>query len=186
MSLDATHYLNISLGLGAIVLQILCIIALILLLVVPNKNEFRNKILSFISKHFLLISFLVVLISTIFSLVYSEVIHFTPCYLCWFQRVFMYPLVFLFGLALWGKDRKVVRYALPLVCAGFLVSLYQNYGYYFGTNGSSVCGTSGVSCYQQFVSEFGGYISIPMLAITSFGALLVIILVVHFFDKETS
>jgi len=108
-----------------------------------------------------------------------------PCYLCWLQRVFLFPLVFLFGIALWNKDRKVVRYTFPLICVGFLFSLYQNYGYYFGTSGASVCGISGVSCYQQYVYEFGGYISIPMLAITSFSTLLVILLVTHFYNKET-
>ena len=95
----------------------------------------------------------------------------------------MYPLVFLFGVAFWDEDKRVVRYAMPLACAGFVVSVYQNLGYYFG-NSSGACDVSGTSCYQQFVSELGGYISIPMLALTGFFALSVLLLVVHFYKRD--
>ena len=96
----------------------------------------------------------------------------------------MFPLVFLFAVALWYKDRKVIRYALPLLCAGFLISVYQNFFYYFGESSGLPCDASGVSCYQRLVSEFGGYISIPMLALTAFFALLVFLIVAHFYGKE--
>lgn len=182
MNATTINNLNILLGLGAIFLQIFSIISLFILLFGPKKNF----LLDFINKNFLPIIFLISLLSTLFSLVYSEVIRYAPCYLCWFQRVFIYPLVFLFGIAMWDKDRKVIKYALPLVCAGFLVSIYQNFEYYFGATGSTFCGSSGVSCYQQFVSVFGGYISIPMLALTAFFAILVVILVVHFYNNNNN
>ena len=180
MNTTAIHYLNVFLGAGAILLQLLSVIALFLLLFGPRKNVF----LDFIDKHFLPISFLIALFSMMFSLVYSEIIHFLPCYLCWLQRVFMYPLVFLFGVAFWDKDRRVIRYALPLAGAGFLTSVYQNFFYYFGESSSLPCDASGVSCYQQLVYEFGGYISIPMLALTGFFALLVLLSVAHFYNKR--
>jgi disulfide bond formation protein DsbB len=182
MNVDTLHYLNIFLGLGAILLQIFSIAALLVLLFRPKENR-KNNFLDFISKHFLRFAFFISLISTSFSLVYSEIIHFAPCYLCWFQRIFMYPLVLLFGVAFWDEDKRVVRYAMPLVCVGLAVSFYQNLGYYFG-NSSGACDLSGISCYRQYVSEFGGYISIPMLALTSFFALAVILLVVHFYKRD--
>ena len=90
----------------------------------------------------------------------------------------------MFGIALWDKDRRVIRYALPLLCAGFLVSVYQNFIYYFGESSSLPCDASGVSCYKQYVSVFDGYISIPMLALTAFFAILVTVLIAHFHRKE--
>ncbi len=180
MNTEAVHYLNIFLGLGAILLQIFSVIALLVLFFGPKKNIY----LDFISKHFLPISFLLSLFASVFPLVYSEIIHFLPCYLCWWQRIFMFPTVFMFGVALWDKDRRVVRYALPLVCAGFLISAYQNFFYYFGETSSVPCDASGVSCYQRLVSEFGGYISIPMLALTAFFALLTLLAVAHFYKRE--
>lgn len=179
MDIQNVHYLNMFLGLGAILLQIISLVALFLLFIGPKKNFF----LDFIDKHYLTLGFLVSLASLLFSLIYSEIIGFLPCYLCWYQRIFLFPVVFIFGMAVWVKDRKVVKYTLPLLVVGFLVSVYQNFGYYFADAGSLPCDASGVSCYQQLVSVFGGYISIPMLALSSFLGLITIVLVAHFYKR---
>ena len=172
------------LGFGAILLQIFSVTALALLFFRP-KEKGSNFYLDFLNKHFLVLSFFISLFSSIFPLVYSEIIHFLPCVLCWWQRVFMFPTLFLFGTALWDRDRRVIRYAAPLLSIGFLISVYHNFNYYFGEVGSSLpCDASGVSCYQHIVSEFGGYISIPMMALSSFVALLTLLAVAHFYKKE--
>lgn len=183
MNPESIHFLNVFLGSGAIFLQILSVVALFLLFFRSKENS-KNFFLDFINKHFLPISFFISLFASIFPLVYSEIINFPPCYLCWWQRVFMFSAFFLFSTALWDKDRKVIRYAAPLLCAGFLFSIYQNFFYYFGENSNLPCDASGVSCYQHLVSEFGGYISIPMLALTAFFSLLTLLAVAHFYKKE--
>jgi disulfide bond formation protein DsbB len=180
MSPENVHYLNVFLGLGAIILQILSLLAVLFLLFGSKKNKF----LDFIDKNFLILGLLISLSASIFPLIYSEIVQFLPCYLCWWQRVFMFPLAFLFAVAYWDKDRKVIRYALPILCAGTLVSLYHNFFYYFGENSSLPCDASGVSCFQHLVSEFGGYISIPMLALSSFVALLALFAVAHYYNKR--
>ncbi len=180
MNPDTVHYLNIFLGAGAIFLQVVAVICLFVLFFGPKKNHFFN----YLEKHFLIIGFLISLFASLFSLVYSEIINFAPCYLCWYQRVFMFPLVFIFAIAMWGGDKKVIKYVLPLLSAGFLISVYQNLGYYFGENSSTPCDSSGVSCYKHLISEYGGYISIPMLALTTFFTLLVLVLIVHFNQKR--
>jgi len=180
MNPETIHYLNVFLGLGVIFTQIFCVLALFLLFFGPKKNFY----LDFINKHFLVLGFLFSFIASFFPLVYSEIIHFLPCYLCWWQRVFMFPLVLMFGVALWDKDRKVMRYALPLLCVGTLISIYHNFFYYFGEQSSLPCDASGVSCYQHIVSEFGGYISIPMMALTAFFALLTLLAIAHFYGKN--
>lgn len=183
MNPNTIHYLNVVLGLGVIITQVFCVVALFLLFFRSKENS-KNFYLDFINKHFLILGFVFAFIASIFPLIYSEIIHFLPCVLCWWQRVFMFPLALMFGVALWDKDRKVIRYALPLLCAGFLVSVYQNFFYYFGENTNLPCDASGVSCYQRLVSEFGGYISIPMMALTAFFALLTLLAVAHFYKKE--
>ena len=180
MNPATVHYLNIFLGTGAIILQVLSVLALLVLFLSPKKNKF----LDFIDKHYLVLGFIISLFAALFSLVYSEIINFLPCYLCWYQRIFLFPVVFIFASAIWNKDRKVVKYVLPLLSVGFVISVYQNFFYYFGGGSSLPCDASGVSCYQQLVSEFGGYISIPMLALTTFLALITIVLVAHFYKKE--
>jgi disulfide bond formation protein DsbB len=182
MNPDTVHYLNMFLGAGAIVLQILALVSLFLLFFTDKKHSF----LKYVEKHFLIIGFFISLFGSLFSLVYSEVINFAPCMLCWYQRIFLYPLVFIFGVAFWNKDKKIIRYVLPLLSVGFVVSVYQNFRYYFGETGNLPCDASGISCYQQLVSEYGGYISIPMLALTAFFILIVLVLIGHFVNKENS
>ena len=187
MNIDTIHYLNLILGAGAIFLQIISFVTLLVLFFGPKKSTF----LDFIEKNFLTIGFLISFFAALFSLVYSEIIKFAPCELCWFQRVFLFPQVFIFGIALWNNFRhqiseakNVIKYSMPLILVGFIISVYQNFNYYFGEGGLTPCGASGVSCYQHLVSEFGGYISIPMLSLTVFFALLTITLVVHFYKKD--
>lgn len=182
MSSENIHYLNIFLGIGAITLQVLSVVALAILFIINKKQ--KNAYLDFIDKHYLQIGFLIALSASVFPLVYSEIVKFLPCYLCWWQRVFIIPTVFIFGSAIWFKDRKIVKYVLPIISVGFLISLYHNFGYYFGETGNQPCDASGVSCYQQLVSEFGGYISIPMLALSAFLGILTVLLVAHFYKKE--
>lgn len=59
------------------------------------------------------------------SLTFSEVYHFTPCELCWVQRIAMYPLAVLLGIAAVRRDLDVRVYALPLAVGGALVSTWH-------------------------------------------------------------
>ncbi len=184
MNFEAINNLNIVLGSGAIVLQIISVLVLLVLFFGAKSIFRKNLVLDFIDKNFLVLGFVLSLIGTIFSLVYSEIINFAPCYLCWWARVFLYPQVILFGLALWDNDRKIIKYIIPLLSLGFLVVVYHNLMYYFAETSNLPCDASGVSCYQQLVSVFDGYISIPMLALTNFFALVVVVVVAHFYGKR--
>lgn len=190
MSIEAVNYFNIFLGWGAIILQVLSFLVLVILFLANKRNTF----LDLVNKYFLEIGFFITFFSTIFSLIYSEIIGYAPCYLCWYQRIAIYPLVILFTVALFQKskrknnsgpfkDTEVIKYAFPLVVLGFVFSAYQNFIYYFGDT-SGPCDASGVSCYQKLVDLFGGYISIPMLALTGFVALAVLLLTAHFYEKR--
>ena len=179
MSIDNLRYLNLFLGSGAILLQIVSVVAL-LILIFSKKNVLIN----FINEHFLLIGFLLTSSATLLSLFYSEIVQFVPCSLCWYQRIFMFPLVFIFGVAMYSRDRQIIKYIFPLISVGFLLALYQNFFYYFGNSSALPCDASGVSCYQRLISEFGGYISFPMFSFTIFSALIVLVGVAYFHKKE--
>jgi disulfide bond formation protein DsbB len=171
---------NLIVAISVVFLQLLCVIAVLLLIF--SKE---NKLLAFIKEHYVIIGFLITCMGALVSLVYSEIIHFIPCVLCWWQRVFVLPLVFIFGAAAWYKDRKVIKYVLPLLSVGFLISVYHNFNYYFAEAGSALpCDASGVSCYQHLVSVFNGYISIPSIALTGFISILVLLAVAHYYKKE--
>ncbi|MVN89024.1 disulfide bond formation protein B [Deinococcus sp. HMF7620] len=74
----------------------------------------------------LYLAWVVALVATLGSLYFSEVRQFNPCILCWFQRIFMYPLAVILGVAALGGDLRVRRYVVPLAGIGVLVALYHN------------------------------------------------------------
>ncbi|WP_137789444.1 disulfide oxidoreductase [Bacillus sp. E(2018)] len=115
----------------------------------------------------LLIAWIASIISMVGSLFFSEVMKFVPCNFCWYQRILMYPLVILLGVAFYQQDHKVTRYVLPLSILGIIVS-----GYHYALQkipalkAFEVC-TSGVPCSGQYINWLG-FITIPLLAFAGF------------------
>ena len=108
------------------------------------------------------------------SLFFSEVMGLAPCVLCWWQRIFMYPLVVILLLGLYPLDRKVVRYSLPLAVIGLGFAIYH-YLLYSGhiPQGLAPCG-EGPSC-TEINLELFGYITIPMLAIIAYSTIIALL-----------
>ncbi|MEW6421898.1 MAG: disulfide bond formation protein B [Deinococcota bacterium] len=74
----------------------------------------------------LYLAWVVALLATLGSLWFSEVRQFVPCVLCWFQRIAMYPLALLLGIAALRGDLGIRVYALPLATIGWVIALIQN------------------------------------------------------------
>ena len=74
----------------------------------------------------LYLAWVVALVATIGSLYFSEVRQFNPCPLCWAQRIFMYPLAVILGIAAFVGDHGVRRYVLPLAALGLGFAVFQN------------------------------------------------------------
>ena len=70
-------------------------------------------------------AWIVATVTTLGSLYYSEHAGFVPCELCWYQRILMYPLVIVLGVAALRRDRKVWITALVFVALGAPLSLYH-------------------------------------------------------------
>lgn len=111
------------------------------------------------------LAFVQALVATLGSLYFSEIKHWRPCVLCWYQRISMYPLVIIFLMALWKKDTKVFYYALPMSLVGLGIALYHNL-LQWGVL-TEQCSLTGVSCTTKFAGWFG-FVTIPLLSLTAF------------------
>jgi disulfide bond formation protein DsbB len=119
------------------------------------------------------INFVLVLIGTLGSLYFSEVMKFPPCTLCWYQRVCLYPLVFILGAAIWTSDRHYKRYVLPVVFVGLAIAIYHNLLYFgFISEALAPC-TQGLSCSAKQLELFG-FITIPLMSLAAFVTTLVL------------
>ncbi len=120
---------------------------------------------------FLPVAWAQALVAMLGSLFFSEILGFPPCILCWYQRIAMYPLVLLFGIAILRNDKKIYIYALPLAVIGFVIAFYHNLLYYGILPESIAPCQAGVSCTTKFI-EFFGFVTIPFLSLVSFVVIL--------------
>lgn len=114
---------------------------------------------------------LVAAVSALGALFLGEVMGFAPCVLCWYQRMFMFPLVFVLAVGLFPFDPRVVRYGLPLAIGGWLVALVHVL-LIAGIIPESVtpC-TQGVPCSQVDAIWFG-FVTIPLMALVAFSFII--------------
>ena len=121
-------------------------------------------------------AWLITAVATAGSLFFSYVMDFAPCVLCWYQRIFLFPLVLILPAGLFPFDRKVVKFALPLAVAGWLTALYHNL-LYAGIIPESIQPCSrGVSCTEEYIELFG-LLSIPMLSFISFSTVAALLII---------
>ncbi|HAK61134.1 MAG TPA: disulfide bond formation protein B [Nitrospiraceae bacterium] len=117
-------------------------------------------------------------ISTLGSLFFSEIMLYAPCALCWYQRIFMFPLAIIFLVGLFPFDKNVVKYALPLAAAGWLVALYHTLLHSGVIPESLAPCRQGVSCTEVYIALFG-FISIPMLSLMAFSSIIALLVLLR-------
>lgn len=148
------------LAVGTVLSQIFIVVAWFAML-----TKSKNFLALFRGKE-LLFAFFVALAGMVTSLFYSIFASFPACDLCWYQRIFFYPLAFILGLALYKKDEKIVDYVLFLCLFGALIAIYHSY---IQLGGAAIipCSADGASCAKRYIWEFG-YIGIPVMSLTGF------------------
>ena len=141
----------------------------------------ETGILSFVRKYALYLAWIVSLVAVSGSLYFSEIARFVPCNLCWFQRIFMYPLVIILGRACYRDDRGVIRYVLPLSMIGGTISLYHYMEQKIPGMADLLPCTVGVPCSGMYINWLG-FITIPFLALIAF----ILITVILWIGRERS
>ncbi|GAA5503320.1 disulfide formation protein [Deinococcus xinjiangensis] len=122
----------------------------------------------------LYLAWLVALVATLGSLYFSEVKGFRPCILCWYQRICMYPLALILGIAAFRSDFGIRRYVLPLAIIGGLIGLFQNLETWGFVPAPKACSIDPASACSNIWAVWGSNdtlnraLSIPMLSMIAF------------------
>lgn len=124
-------------------------------------------------------AWLIAAVSTLGALFFGEVMQLPPCVLCWYQRIFMFPLVLILPIGLFPLDRKVVRYALPLAVLGWPFAVFHVL-LIAGVIPEEIrpC-TQGVPCSEKVIEWFG-FVTIPLLSAVAFSAIIALLVLAHF------
>ena len=123
-------------------------------------------------------SWLIAASSTLGALFFSEVMGLPPCVLCWYQRIFMFPLALLLPVGLFPFDPRIVRYALSLTIIGWPIAFFHVLLTYGLIPESIRPCVQGVPCAQNQIEWFG-FVSIPLLSLAAFSVINALLVVAH-------
>jgi disulfide bond formation protein DsbB len=165
--------------------NVLAILALVALVVAVGLFIYRlvegPEAADLLGVNAIWLAWIVALVCTVGSLIYSEVIHFVPCRLCWFQRIAMYPLAFILLVGAIRREAVVKYYALPLALTGLAVSIYHNLIQLNPSLEGGACDPLN-PCSARSIEVFG-FIDIPFMA--GAGFILISVLLAFYVRTET-
>lgn len=125
------------------------------------------------------LAWLIAGVSTLSALFLGEIMGYTPCVLCWYQRIAMFPLVLILAAGLFPFDPRVLRYALPLALAGWALAMFH-WGVASGLIPESATPCSqGVPCSVEQIVWFG-FLTLPMLSVLAFSGIIALLLLTHY------
>ncbi len=131
---------------------------------------------SYLNKYVLHIALVQAILATLGSLYFSEIRHFTPCLLCWYQRILMYPLVILLTVAIIRKEKSIAYYILPVTLLGFVIG-----SYHYLLQWTILAELTPISCNAygpctEIQALFLGFITIPFLSLLAFALISILML----------
>ena len=124
-------------------------------------------------------AWLIASLSTLGALFFGEVMKLPPCSLCWYQRVFMFPMVLILPFGLFPFDRNVVRSVLPLAALGGLLAAFHMLIVEGVIPERIAPCRQGVPC-SETVIEWFGFVTIPWLSLAAFGAIAFLLILALF------
>jgi disulfide bond formation protein DsbB len=167
-------------------LALLTFAATAVIIVVALIRRFRPEssagaLLDDVAPVALWLGWIVALVTTLGSLYFSLVAHFTPCELCWYQRICVYPLSAILLVAALRRDRGIWRYGLPLTAIGTVFAIYHTQLQAFPTQQSFCSATN--PCTIRYVWEFG-FMSLPLMDLAALLFITCMLLVARSIERE--
>lgn len=145
--------------------------------IVSMRAQSRARVVMFMRTHARMLTFFFSFAAVCTTLILEHVFGLTPCVLCWWQRIFMYPIFVITLVASVQNVRFAViaDYISTLAFFGVCVSLYQHLLQMLPSGTLIPCDASN-DCAVRSVFEFG-FVTLPWMALTLFVAILVIAIV---------
>jgi disulfide bond formation protein DsbB len=147
-------------------------------------RRIRDSMIAAIGPEARRLAFAVAATCTLGSLYYSEVAHYVPCRLCWFQRITMYPLVVILGVGAWKRAPFTRLTALPFIICGLGVSTWHFLVERFPTIEGTSCGTE-IKCSVPWFTEMG-FVSLAFMCLSGMALIATLLLVDRAYERTTS
>ena len=161
------HTLITLMALGSVALGSAFVVVLLLL----TTPSWRARITSVAYRYGLLSIFILSAASIASTILLQYADDLAPCVLCWWQRVFMYPIAFIALIALIKNTHvsDIADYVLALSIVGGAIALYQHLLQILPAGALIPCDATG-DCAVRSVFEFG-FVTLPFMALSIFALL---------------
>lgn len=139
----------------------------------PKKMPVSN-----ISWNLLLLAWLLSVVATLGAIFIGEIMGKVPCNMCWYQRIFMFPLPVILGIAVYREDFSIWRYTLPLAFLGAGFSAFHSL-LFFKILPEEVkpCMAEGPSCSGADMMLWG-YLPLPLLSLVAFVLIMIMLFLI--------
>ena len=127
-------------------------------------------------------AWLIAALATAGALFIGEIMLMVPCTLCWYQRIFMFPIAIILAIACYSEDRRGAVYAWALAAGGLAVAGYHTLLVAGWIPKSWLPCQAGISCADQKLDILNG-LQIPWLSLAAF---LLILALLTLFLRKTS
>ncbi|MDB5237787.1 MAG: thiol-disulfide oxidoreductase-like protein [Candidatus Kaiserbacteria bacterium] len=160
-------------ALGSVALNV----ALILGTIVACVPAWRARVFPTVRNNARVIVFLLSALSVAGTLLLQYAGALNPCVLCWWQRVFMYPIVIISFIAfLKNTDFSgIADYVLAMSVVGGAIALYQHLLQVLPSGLLIPCDAAG-DCSVRSVFKFG-FVTIPWMALSVFAVFVLIAII---------
>lgn len=174
------HYLSLGTIFGLVFVGIFVLRAIYL--IVYKK---RCPIAPFVTSYIFPLAFSLSFVGVALSLFYSEVLKYVPCDLCWYQRVFLYPQLFMLSYAWYKKDRAVLRYTTVLSVVGAAIAIYHHM-LQIGYDLMKPCSDApfAVDCAKPSFVEFG-FVTFPLMSFVLFSFMIILAVITNVLAKQS-
>ncbi len=126
----------------------------------------------------LFLAWLIALIAMLGTLYASEIAKLPVCHLCWYQRISIYPLAIILGIASYRDDFKIALYGIPLAIIGAGFAIYQYLEQMMpGFGPINFCGT-GPDCSEIHIQLFG-FMTFPFFSFLACLAIVVLLILAY-------
>ncbi len=122
------------------------------------------------------LAFVVAAAATFGSLYFSEVAHFVPCRLCWFQRIAMYPLSAVLLVGAIRRDPGLRWYVGPIALVGAVIAAYHTLIEWKPELDTGACELFGPSCTDVWFKEFG-FLTLATMSLIGFLTILLLMFI---------
>jgi disulfide bond formation protein DsbB len=147
-------------------------VVLLVALLLRGRAAWAAGIVEAVSPVALPLAWLVALVSTLGSLYFSEIADYLPCTLCWYQRIALYPLAVILGIAAFRGDRAIRTYVVPLAAIGLVISTYHWLIERFPELEAGGTCSVVVPCTVPWFTELG-FITLAFMAFSGFAFIIV-------------